>query len=745
MAAYRIPVLVWEDHEGWHTAAVVEWDEPPAVAASADAAVEQLRDYLLWACQQGRLAAPDCVEPRLTFAAVAVRPEYQGDGRTYPCPEAVRLRVPCVQARLANGQLLCALPTLGVRFGCHDAAALPGLVAHYVQHKLEGCTPQALARHLPPRAARLAEIVLPAPRRDVRPPAEPAFAVLAQVAEPLGERRLRRQLGRAWEREPQVAEVVRRLGPERANVVLLGEPGCGKTTVLAEAVRRLERDATEDRPGPRFWLTSAPRLVAGMKYLGQWEERCEQVVAEAARGGAVVCVENLLDLVRTGGRAPGNSLAAFFLPYLQRGELRLAGEASPAELDACRRLLPGFADVFQVVRLPPFGPREAVAVLDRLAATLKQEQGVEAARGVVEAVHQLFRRFSPYHAFPGRAAAFLAELFDQAGAARRSEVTAADAVRQFVRETGLPERFLRDDLPLPRGEVVAHFREQVLGQEEAVQAAADLVTTFKAGLNDPGRPLGVLLLCGPTGVGKTELARALARFFFGHGGAGERLVRLDLSEYAGPGAAERLLGRPDGEPSELIRKVRQQPLAVVLLDEVEKADPEVFDVLLSVCDEGRLTDRFGRVTTFRSAVVLMTSNLGAARPAFGFRDGPAVRYDDEARAFFRPEFFNRIDAVVSFQPLGPETVRAITRKELAEVGRREGLTKDGLRMAWTERLLDELARAGFDARYGARPLQRTVEALVVTPLARFLLDHPGLRDAEVRADWGPGGVTFAVG
>jgi ATP-dependent Clp protease ATP-binding subunit ClpC len=243
----------------------------------------------------------------------------------------------------------------------------------------------------------------------------------------------------------------------------------------------------------------------------------------------------------------------------------------------------------------------------------------------------------------------------------------------------------------------------------------------------------VLLFAGPTGVGKTELARALSQYLFGHGEQADRMVRLDMSEYAGPGAAERLVGDPAaGGPSDLVKRIRQQPFTVVLLDEIEKAAPEVFDVLLGVFDEGRLTDRFGRLSTFRSAVIVMTSNLGAGAGAgepFGLvRPGsaaPGGAYESEVMRFFRPEFFNRIDAVVTFGALDEATVHAITEKELTDLGRREGLTRAGLTLAWDAAVVRHLAAAGFDRRYGARPLQRAIETRVVTPLARHLVANPG--------------------
>ena len=219
-----------------------------------------------------------------------------------------------------------------------------------------------------------------------------------------------------------------------------------------------------------------------------------------------------------------------------------------------------------------------------------------------------------------------------------------------------------------------------------------------------------------------------------------------MSEYGGFDAVYRLLGPPQGEPGELVKRVRRQPFAVLLLDEIEKAAADVFDTLMGVFDEGRLTDQYGRVTNFRSAIIVMTSNLGSGQArTVGFGGGDSgPQYRDAAMRFFRPEFFNRMDQVVTFRPLKPEGVKAITRRELDAITKRDGLLRGGIKVAWSDVLVDRLAGIGFDPRYGARPLQRAVEREVVAPLARWLLEHFVKDGGTVRAEWADGKCVFRV-
>lgn len=377
----------------------------------------------------------------------------------------------------------------------------------------------------------------------------------------------------------------------------------------------------------------------------------------------------------------------------------------------------------------------ALALLSRMAANAHTNQKIDIQREVPEIVHHLFARFHPYAPFPGHASRFLKQLIDRAAQEKKSGLTARDAVSRFIKDAGLPDKLIDDTHPLNIEDIKASLKAEVIGQDQACRIGAKIIAAFKAGMNDPGKPVGALLFCGPTGVGKTQLAKTITNYCFGHGREKKRLIRLDMSEYTGIDATRRLTGDPATGESKMIREIRRQPFAVILFDEIEKAAPEVFDILLNILDEGRFTDIYGRITSFRSAIIVMTSNLGVESGApIGFDQRSQGGYEKEIRAFFRPEFFNRIDEIVPFNHLGPDRIRKIAAKELADIAKREGILKRGITLAWTPALIDFLARIGYHPKYGARNLQRTIEEKAAIPLARYLLDHIHLSNVRLKMD-----------
>lgn len=781
MAVYRVPLLIWEDFRGNFSAQAVMPDETflgSSFAATRNEAIAEVKAYLQWYFETMWWRQPaEFNELALTELKIELRPEYRSKPpdespkkgrkarklkeRVHAVDDLIPIRVACVWWKTDAGGCFASLPMLEIEFSFNRPEELKEHVTAKVREALRGSPPLAFLNHLPPKKFELEELKFTVRQREVLAPDVKESPSLSAIAEPLTMPPSKKSgAAKIYERDAEIEDLVRRFQTERASILLVGESGVGKTATLAEAARRIEKELLkrglpedfdieydEADPRHRFWMTSGGRVIAGMKYLGEWEQRLENVIGEIADIDGVLCVENLLDLIRVGGRGPEDSVAAFLMPYVQRGEIRIVAEATKAELDACRRLLPGFAGLFQIVPIPEFTAEKSIAVLSRISENHARNLNVAADVAVIKSTHDLFRRFMPYRKFPGRTVAFFNRLFTDAAKERRDSVSANDVIDAFLKLTGLPELILRDEVTLDFEDVVSELSASVIGQPRACREVAHIVTTFKAGLNDPQRPLGVFLFAGPTGVGKTELAKSLARFFFGAAGDGrERLVRLDMSEYGVPGSASRLLTKPNGDPSEMIREIRERPFSVVLLDEIEKADAQVFDVLLGLFDEGRLTDHFGRVTNFTSSVVIMTSNLGAERLArgdVGFGETATGGSERDIRDFFRPEFFNRLDGVIRFEPLGKRSLLEITEKELRAVARREGLTRRGIRLVWDKSVVEFLARRGFDKRFGARPLQRTVEAEITSPLAALLITDDSVRDRAIRIRFDGEKIVFA--
>ena len=744
--SYQCPVFLWQSHQGKFTARLIDdFEEGIAVGETRKEVMDHLRDYLLHRSRNDDFfwLEPDFFEGTIRQVKVAIVPEYRDGERRFPCREPLHFKLPCAVGRRTSGLWAACFPTLDVYFDFFEIARFNELAVHYARQFLSDRTPQELTRFLPPASCEIDTLAVTIKETSTRERTPELFPQLSKMANPVDKRSAGR-ISRAWERDAEVQELLRSLREDGGSICLAGESGSGKTSILVEAVRRLAKEGEGAATRPRFWITSASRIIAGMRYLGEWQQRCEEAIRELASLRGVLCVENLLDLVGTGGSGPESSLAAFLIPYLRNGELRIVGEATPQEIDACDRVLPGLIDEMRILKIDDLTDRQALSVLELAGEYYTQNEPVVFSHGAAAEVFHLFRRFQPYVAFPGKAVQLMGAIVDRKlRETSPSETSLNDVRREFGAVTGLPETFLRDDEPLPMDTLVSTFGARLLGQEEAVLKVCRTIAKFKAGLNDPARPIAVMLLVGPTGVGKTQMVKLLGDFLFPGKPEKERLVRLDMSEYAGPDAAERLIGNVLGRPSELIRRVRANPFSVILFDEVEKASPEVFDLLMNVFEEGRLCDALGRVTAFNSSLIVMTSNLGSTSVGpLGFGGGagdpeaPAVRTDARAiRAFFRPEFFNRIDHVVEFKPLGRSTIERITRLELDSLAKREGFLDRKISLEFGEEIVRRVASAGFDPVYGARPLQRAIEEQVVMPLARMLVEAPDSTGKHICLDW----------
>jgi len=613
-------------------------------------------------------------------------------------------------------------------------------------------------------------------------------------------------IGRENEIERAIQILCRRT---KNNPVLLGEAGVGKTAIVEGFAQRVvDGHVPEILADRRIVVLDLAMMVAGTKYRGQFEERIKAVMNEVRRAkNTILFIDELHTLVGAGGAEGAIDASNVLKPALARGEIQCIGATT---LDEYRKYIEKDSALdrrFQIIMIEPATKSEAVEILKGLRDRYESHHRVQISDAALESAVELSSRYITGRCLPDKAIDVIDEAgarvrlkamtkppdlkeideevdrlnkekeeavanqdFEKAAALRdqadklkkkkqnmtrdwRDKSREADGVvdEEVVAEvvskmTGIPltRMSTEDSKRLMAMEDELHRR--VIGQNEAIKSIAKAVRRSRSGLKDPKRPTGCFIFAGPTGVGKTLLAKALAQFMFGDADA---LIQIDMSEYMEKHNVSRLIGAPPGyvgfeEGGQLTEKIRRRPYSVVLLDELEKAHPDVFNMLLQVMEEGRLTDSFGRNVDFRNTILIMTTNAGAEaiknESAFGFQkpdddagyDSMKKRVNERIEKFFRPEFLNRVDDVIVFHHLTVEDLKQVIDIELAKV--RERLGERGLKLELTEEAKQFLIKKGSDTDFGARPLRRAIENYIEDPVSEELLKGEFIGKDTIQVD-----------
>lgn len=512
------------------------------------------------------------------------------------------------------------------------------------------------------------------------------------------------------------------------SVLLVGRSGVGKSTLVWEVVRQQKRLGLS----ATVWETTASTLIKELTGNTGWQEGLALLCRELTERGDILFIRNLLELFEV-GQYEGNavSMADFLREYVARGEVILLSECTEEEYAHIEAKRPNYMSQFQVLNItaPEDSKVLEAIILDKVNA-LAKEASITIKKDAIQEVIRLNQRYTPYSGMPGKPIRFLESIIINHHQQKQTDgspfvLDRSTVLQTFCQETGMPPYMVDPSVPWDLEAVQQHFNTQVFGQENAVGVLVDVLASVKTALLRQGKPIASMLFVGPTGVGKTEMAKVLAASVFG---SRDRMIRFDMSEFSNPYSVARLTGESYFSDGILTSAVRKEPFCVLLFDELEKAHASFYDLLLQLLSEGRLTDSRGQLVNFCSAIIIMTSNIGAQklqRHTIGWTDGQtpdqeAEHYTNEVRKHFRPEIFNRIDQVVPFYSLDADVMRHVVVREIAQLQRREGLSHRTIDLSWKEDLYDYFARVGYDPQYGARALQRALREQLVLPLATLL-------------------------
>ncbi len=512
-------------------------------------------------------------------------------------------------------------------------------------------------------------------------------------------------------------------GRNRNSVIVISNAGKGKTALVQEFCRQKEKFGLGK---VAVWEVSAAQLLHRLSGLGSWEEYLGDLCRELRKSGDILYINNFAELFEV-GQYVGNSMSMgdYLRDYISRGDITLITECTPEAISRIELRSPGYIGLFTSVVIGELSDAQILHTVSQKTQQLGEAKGTLIEENAIQEILRLQKWFTPYSELPGKTIHFLHALISDKERSELKIIDKSSIHKRFSQETGMPEFMINPDTALDVEVMNTFFQQNIYGQLEAIETVTDLLISVKVAVIRRGKPLASLLFVGPTGVGKTEMAKVLAEFMFGNR---NKMIRFDMSEYADLQGIMRLTGDSGGEGL-LTAAVRQAPFSVLLFDELEKVHPAFYDLLLQILGEGRLTDARGRVADFCSTIIIMTSNIGARSfqsGSIGFGDsantsaGAAEHFKTQVQNYFRPELFNRLDRIIAFAPLDQEIVRKIIDREISLIRKREGIKNRNLSLDIHKEVLDYLGKVGYDARYGARFLQRTLQEQLVIPLSKHL-------------------------